>query len=156
MNRFNTAPADDLRPLLTDCLAVPRWADMVLAERPYASRADLLSSAESFATELTPDELHAAMAGHPRIGERRDGDAFSRTEQSGVDASLAEQLQAANQRYEERFGHIYLVFASGRSGEELLSILAARLANDPETELRVVNAELAKITVLRLGKVVTE
>jgi 2-oxo-4-hydroxy-4-carboxy-5-ureidoimidazoline decarboxylase len=129
---------------------------MVLAERPYASRETMLASAESFAAELTPDELHAAMAGHPRIGERKEGDAFSRTEQSGVDSAMADRLRAANERYEERFGHIYLVFASGRSGEELLAILESRLSNDPKAELRVVNAELAKITVLRLGKVVTE
>jgi 2-oxo-4-hydroxy-4-carboxy-5-ureidoimidazoline decarboxylase len=156
LNRFNSAPADDLRPLLTDCLAVPRWADKVLAERPYASRETLLASAEAIAAELTPDELDAAMAGHPRIGERKQGDTFSSSEQSGVDSSLAGRLRAANERYEDRFGHIYLVFASGRSGEELLAILESRLANDQETELRVVNAELAKITVLRLGKVVTE
>lgn len=128
---------------------------MVLAERPYASREALLASAESFAAELTPGELHAAMAGHPRIGERRAGDAFSKTEQSGVDSALADRLRAANERYEERFGHIYLVFASGRSGEELLAILESRLSNSPQDELRVVNAELAKITLLRLGKVVT-
>ena len=129
---------------------------MVLAERPYASREDLLASAGQIAAELTSGELHAAMAGHPRIGERKEGDAFSRSEQSRVDVALASRLRAANERYEQRFGHIYLVFASGRSGEELLEILEGRLANDPEAELRVVNAELAKITVLRLGKLVTE
>jgi 2-oxo-4-hydroxy-4-carboxy-5-ureidoimidazoline decarboxylase len=128
---------------------------MVLAERPYASREKMLASAESFAAHLTSAELHAAMAGHPRIGERREGDAFSQAEQSGVDAGLAARLRAANERYEQRFGHIYLVFASGRSGGELLAILESRLANDPETELRVVNAELTKITLLRLGKMVT-
>jgi 2-oxo-4-hydroxy-4-carboxy-5-ureidoimidazoline decarboxylase len=156
LNQFNSAPADDLRPLLVDCLAVPRWADTVLTERPYASRETLVASAGELAAQLSPDEIHAAMAGHPRIGEHKAGDSFSSAEQSGVDASLADRLRVANERYEERFGHIYLVFASGRSGEELLAILERRLANDPVTELGVINSELAKITVLRLGKLVTD
>jgi 2-oxo-4-hydroxy-4-carboxy-5-ureidoimidazoline decarboxylase len=156
LKRFNAAPADDLRPSLGHCLAVPRWADTVLTERPYASRAALLDLAGSIAAKLTPDDIHRAMADHPRIGERTAGGTFSSAEQSGVDAALADRLRAANERYEQRFGHIYLVFAAGRSGEELLEILTARLGNDPETELGVVNEELAKITVRRLGKLVTD
>jgi 2-oxo-4-hydroxy-4-carboxy-5-ureidoimidazoline decarboxylase len=156
LNRFNSAPADDLRPLLVDCLAVPRWVDTVLAERPYANLTALLTTAGEIAADLTPDEIHQAMAGHPRIGERRAGDAFSSAEQSEVDASLADRLRTANERYERQFGHIYLVFASGRTGEELLAILESRLGNSPATELRVVNSELTKITLLRLGRLVTD
>jgi 2-oxo-4-hydroxy-4-carboxy-5-ureidoimidazoline decarboxylase len=156
LTRFNAAPADDLRPLLVNCLAVPRWVDTVLTSRPYDSREALLTAAGSAAAELTADEIHQAIAHHPRIGERRAGDQHSSAEQSGVDTALAARLRAANARYEDRFGHIYLVFASGRTGEELLEILESRLANDPATELAVVNAELAKITLLRLGKLVTD
>lgn len=154
--RFNSASADELRPLLQDCLSVPRWADEVLTLRPFADRATLLSVATSRARELTNDELHMAMAAHPRIGERRHGDAWSQAEQAGVGKSLSERLREANARYEERFGHIYLVFASGRSGEELLAILESRLGNDPATELRIVNDELAKIAIRRLEQLVTE
>jgi 2-oxo-4-hydroxy-4-carboxy-5-ureidoimidazoline decarboxylase len=154
LNRFNSAPADDLRPQLTDCLAVPRWVDKVLAERPYADRDTLLASAGASASQLSPSEIYLAMAAHPRIGERKAGDAWSKAEQAGVDVSLTDKLKAANERYEQQFGHIYLVFASGRSGEELLTILEQRLKNDPETELGVVNRELTKITLLRLGKLV--
>lgn len=156
LTRFNAAPADDLRPLLRNCLAVPRWVDTVLTSRPYDSREALLTSAGAAAAELSTDEIHQAIADHPRIGERKAGDQHSSAEQSGVDTALAERLRAANERYEQRFGHIYLVFASGRSGEELLDILESRLSNDPVAELAVVNAELAKITVLRLGKLVTD
>jgi 2-oxo-4-hydroxy-4-carboxy-5-ureidoimidazoline decarboxylase len=155
LNRFNSAPADELRPLLEDCLSVPGWADEVLALRPFADRATLLSVATSRARELTNDELHLAMAAHPRIGERRHGDAWSQAEQAGVEKSLSERLRAANARYEERFGHIYLVSASGKSGEELLSILESRLHNDPAAELRIVNEELAKIAINRLEQLVT-
>jgi 2-oxo-4-hydroxy-4-carboxy-5-ureidoimidazoline decarboxylase len=155
LNRFNSAPADDLRPLLRDCLLVPRWADEVLALRPFADRATLLFVATSRARELTNDELHLAMSAHPRIGERKDGDAWSQAEQSGVSDSVTARLHDANVTYEERFGHIYLVFASGRSGEELLRILESRLSNDPATELRIVNEELAKIARRRLEQLVT-
>ncbi|MET0233856.1 MAG: 2-oxo-4-hydroxy-4-carboxy-5-ureidoimidazoline decarboxylase [Kibdelosporangium sp.] len=155
LNRFNSAPADDLRPLLGDCLSVPRWADEVLTLRPFADRATLLSVATSRARELTNDELHQAMAAHPRIGERKDDDAWSQAEQSGVGTSVSARLRSANERYEERFGHIYLVFASGRSGEQLLSILEERLGNDPATELRIVNEELAKIAIRRLEQLVS-
>nr|WP_143446786.1 2-oxo-4-hydroxy-4-carboxy-5-ureidoimidazoline decarboxylase [Kibdelosporangium aridum] len=154
MRLFNSAPAEELRPMLRDCLAVPRWADEVLAMRPFADRATLLSVAFSRASELSNDELHQAMAAHPRIGERRDGDAWSQAEQSGVDQSLGSRLASANERYEERFGHIYLVFASGRSGEELLAILEERLGNSPADELRIVNGELAKIALRRLEQLV--
>lgn len=156
LNRFNAATADELRPLLADCLAVPRWVDTVLAGRPYPDRDTLLAQAGEVAGQLTHTELHQAMSAHPRIGERKAGDAWSRAEQSGVDPGLADRLRVANERYEQRFGHIYLVFASGRTGEELLEILERRLGNSPEEELPIVNAELAKITLLRLGKLVTD
>jgi 2-oxo-4-hydroxy-4-carboxy-5-ureidoimidazoline decarboxylase len=156
LTRFNSASADELRPLLHDCLSVPRWADEVLTLRPFPDRTTLLSVATSRARELTNDELHLAMAAHPRIGERRHGDAWSQAEQAGVGESLSARLLDANTRYEHRFGHIYLVFASGKSGEELLAILESRLHNDPANELRIVNEELAKIAIGRLEQLVAE
>ncbi len=98
----------------------------------------------------------AALSAHPRIGERPAGRgadaAASRREQAGVgdDAVLGLNLAEGNQAYEERFGHVYLVRASGRSGEELLGLLRARLDNDEATEHDVVRRELAEITSLRL------
>ncbi|MCS7482582.1 2-oxo-4-hydroxy-4-carboxy-5-ureidoimidazoline decarboxylase [Umezawaea endophytica] len=152
---FNSAPADDLRPLLAECLAVPRWVDAVVAARPYPDVDALVARAE---VDLDTQEILGAIAGHPRIGERaRHGGVsakWSSAEQSGVDASLADRLVAANVAYEERFGHIYLVCATGLSGEQVLADLAARMDNDPDTELRVVNRELAKIAALRLRKAV--
>ncbi|MBK1786791.1 2-oxo-4-hydroxy-4-carboxy-5-ureidoimidazoline decarboxylase [Prauserella cavernicola] len=151
LTEFNSADPDRLRPLLTDCLAVPRWAEHVLSGRPYAGRDELLA-----ATSLTlrPDEIHAAMAAHPRIGEK-PASGTSRTEQSGVDDEAARRFRAANAEYERRFGHVYLVCASGRTGDELLAILRQRLGNDPETELAIAGEELVEIARLRLDKAVT-
>jgi 2-oxo-4-hydroxy-4-carboxy-5-ureidoimidazoline decarboxylase len=153
---FNTAEAAEVRPALTACLAVPRWVDAVLGGRPYA-RFDALLEAAAGATPLRRDEVRDAIAAHPRIGEKPKGtgeDAgWSRGEQSGVDN--AGEFAAANAEYEKRFGHVFLVCAAGRSGAELLANLRSRLGNDPETELDVAGAELAKIAQLRLQKAVT-
>jgi len=153
---FNSASAEELRPALLACLAVPRWADTLLASRPYPDFAALSKTAEQV-NPLQRNEIRAAIAAHPRIGERPAGtgtDAdWSRSEQSGVDN--ADEFAAANAAYEERFGHVFLVCASGRSGEELLANLRSRLGNDPETELDVAGAELAKIAQLRLAKAIT-
>ena len=143
---FNTG---DVRPLLTECLAVPRWVDAVLAGRPYADLDALKAAAD---LPLSGDEIRQAMAAHPRIGEK-PADGFARSEQSGVDNPDA--FAAANAEYEAKFGHVYLVCASGRSGDELLQILRTRLDNDPATELAVAGRELIKIAELRLAKAVT-
>jgi 2-oxo-4-hydroxy-4-carboxy-5-ureidoimidazoline decarboxylase len=155
---FNQAEPDRVRALLTPCLAVPRWVDTVLAGRPYDNVRALLAAAEA-ATPLLPAEIHEAMAAHPRIGEKATGSStrasWSHSEQSGVDGTTAEKFRAANVDYEQRFGHIFLVCASGRSGEELLANLRDRLNNDPESELAVAGRELAKIARLRLEKAVS-
>jgi 2-oxo-4-hydroxy-4-carboxy-5-ureidoimidazoline decarboxylase len=129
--------------------------DAVLAARPYPDIDALVAKA---AVDLSPEEILGAIAGHPRIGERAKHNGvsakWSATEQSGVDVSVADRLVAANVAYEERFGHIYLVCATGLGGEQMLDDLASRMDNDPSTELRVVNTELSKIAALRLRKAV--
>jgi 2-oxo-4-hydroxy-4-carboxy-5-ureidoimidazoline decarboxylase len=151
---FNAAEAEDVRPVLAACLAVPRWGDALLAGRPYADLDALRAAAD---LPLSSDEIRQAMAAHPRIGEKPVQDSteagWSRSEQSGVDN--AGDFAAANARYEATFGHVYLVCAGGRSGEELLKVLRERLGNDPATELAVAGRELLKIAGLRLAKAVT-
>jgi 2-oxo-4-hydroxy-4-carboxy-5-ureidoimidazoline decarboxylase len=137
-------PEESLRA----CLAVPRWVEAVRAAEPD----EVFAVAERVAATLTAEEIAVAVADHPRIGDRTGG-ATSRAEQSGVD-NPAEFL-AANREYEQRFGRIYLVCASGRGGDELLADLRARLGNDPDTELAVTARELGKIALLRLAKVVS-
>lgn len=158
IQRFNGLPADELRPRLLRCVAVPRWANTLVDNRPYAGLADLLGEATQLTTGLTDDEVLLALADHPKIGQRTNS-AWSKSEQSGVDdrdAELAQRLRDGNIAYEARFGHIYLVCATGRSGAEMLANLTERLANDPVTELGVVRAELGKIAALRLRRVVED
>jgi 2-oxo-4-hydroxy-4-carboxy-5-ureidoimidazoline decarboxylase len=98
-------------------------------------------------------ELDAAMAGHPRIGDRGPelGEQSAR-EQSGIgnDPAVLAELRYANAAYERRFGHVYLVCASVRGPAEILADLRGRMANDPETEREVAAAELGKINAIRL------
>ncbi|WP_020671235.1 2-oxo-4-hydroxy-4-carboxy-5-ureidoimidazoline decarboxylase [Amycolatopsis nigrescens] len=154
---FNSAALPRAEALLSACLDVPRWVRAVLAGRPYADHARLREAAEA-ATPLRAEEISAAIAAHPRIGEKAAPEqaaaGWSRSEQSGVDDSAAELFKQANAEYEQRFGQVYLVCASGRSGEELLADLRARLGNDQDTELLVAGRELAKIALLRLEKAV--
>ncbi|WP_159939931.1 MULTISPECIES: 2-oxo-4-hydroxy-4-carboxy-5-ureidoimidazoline decarboxylase [unclassified Nocardiopsis] len=167
LDRLNALPEEELRTRLAQCLNVDRWVAALAAEAPFADRAALLESADRHARSITAEETATALARHPRIGERADGadteSAWSRGEQSAFaagtdDASARVQriFAHAQREYEDRFGQIYLVCASGRSSRELLSDLVERLANDRATELAVVGDELRKIAGLRLVKLLED
>ena len=155
---FNALPGDQARDALLACCRATQWADRLTAGRPYPSLAALQARA---AEVLTDADVTEALAGHPRIGQAptTGHSSFSRSEQSGVagaDDQVRAELAAGNQAYEDRFGHIYLVCATGRSARELLGILRGRLDHDPDTERAVVRAELIKINDLRLAKLTGE
>ncbi|WP_020387447.1 2-oxo-4-hydroxy-4-carboxy-5-ureidoimidazoline decarboxylase [Kribbella catacumbae] len=156
---FNSAPADRLRPALAACCDVPRWVDSVLAGRPYADAAALTEVADQATRDLSGDEVGQALAAHPRIGDRVGGNsteaAWSRKEQSGVgdDPEVRAALMAGNREYEQRFGRVFLICATGLSADEMLTSLRHRLTNDDSTEAAVVQEELRKITLLRLSKI---
>ncbi|MEV3901262.1 2-oxo-4-hydroxy-4-carboxy-5-ureidoimidazoline decarboxylase [Mycobacterium sp. NPDC050551] len=156
MADFNGLPGPQRVRLLTGVCASPRWAQQVAAGAPYADVDTLLDVADLVLAELCEAEIDAALAGHPRIGGQVDNAASAR-EQAGVMTAGDEvraELAAKNRAYERRFGHVYLVCASGRSAEDLLATLTGRLANDPGTERRVLREELAKINRLRLQQLV--
>jgi 2-oxo-4-hydroxy-4-carboxy-5-ureidoimidazoline decarboxylase len=153
---FNARPAEQAREALLGCCRAERWAAQVTTGRPYSSLGALQARA---AEVLTDEDVTEALAGHPRIGQAPAAthSSWSRSEQSGVagaDEAVRAELAAGNQAYEARFGHIYLVCAAGRSATELLAILQARLANDPETERQVMRGELIKINDLRLAQLI--
>ncbi|MDX6281437.1 MAG: 2-oxo-4-hydroxy-4-carboxy-5-ureidoimidazoline decarboxylase [Kribbellaceae bacterium] len=158
---FNSTRADELRPLLAACCDVPRWVDRVLDDRPYAELAALIKVADEAARSLTDDEVARALAAHPRIGDRAQGEgteaAWSRKEQSGVgdDPVVREALAAGNREYEQRFNQVFLICATGLSATEMLTSLHRRLTNDDATEAVAVHEELRKITLLRLAKAIT-
>lgn len=156
---FNNAPSDDAQATLLECCSSPQWAHAVAARRPYPSPAALFEAADEALADLDDAELRAALAGHPRIGERADAGhaASSGREQAGVAQSSTATLTAlvdGNRAYEARFGHVYLVCADGRSGDELLAVLHERLTNDPASEWATVREELRKINRLRLARLI--
>ncbi|MFW6083796.1 MAG: 2-oxo-4-hydroxy-4-carboxy-5-ureidoimidazoline decarboxylase [Gemmatimonadota bacterium] len=153
-DHLNSLSADDAVRELSRCCASEAWARRMVAVRPFASDAALLDAAERVWWALSPDDWLEAFAAHPRIGER-SGSAWSSEEQSGMDRAsgeLEERIREGNRRYEETFGHVFLVCATGLSAREMADALERRLRNDPATELRNAAAEQAKITRLRLEK----
>lgn len=152
---FDALPAAAAEQELHALCRAPRWAREVAGGRPYGSAEALQAAA---AAALTDADLDEAMAGHPRIGDRGAG-GRSRREQSAVATAEADVLTAlaqGNAEYEERFGHVYLVCATGRSAEDLLATLRARLRNDPAAERAVALRELAAINRLRIAGLVGE
>jgi 2-oxo-4-hydroxy-4-carboxy-5-ureidoimidazoline decarboxylase len=160
LEEFNGLPPDAAREALMRCSGCRAWVEPMLARRPFASLDQMLDTARTLWTSLGADDWREAFSHHPRIGDleslqRRFASTASLAarEQSAVAAASRETLEAlaeGNRAYEERFGYIFIVFASGRSADEMLSILRERLANDPASELRNAADEHWKITRLRL------
>ena len=158
------SPATDITPTeeeLRACCAADAWLARIQAARPIPTVKALLDLSDGTVLSFDDAALDQALAAHARIGERRLGstteDRWSRTEQAGAlgaDASVAERIAEGNHAYEQRFGHVFLIRAAGRSADEMLAALTERLANDPQTERDVVRRELAEIVRLRLLKVV--
>ncbi|MEU7630519.1 2-oxo-4-hydroxy-4-carboxy-5-ureidoimidazoline decarboxylase [Nocardia sp. NPDC049220] len=150
---FDAMPDDVAYAALLACCSSPGVARSLVAGRPYPSVRAFLDAADTAVARLSESEVDLALARHPRIGERSDSSDSAR-EQAGMTNATDDvrtALAEGNRAYEKRFGHLYLVCATGESAEELLALLTDRLRNDPETERRVVRIELAKINRIRLG-----
>ena len=145
------------RAALLRCCGSRRWVEQMLAGRPYSDDSGVFTAAERAWWALGPNDCLEAFAAHPRIGEHA-GDAWARAEQAGMaaaDTGMRRAFIEGNRAYEVRFGHVFLVCATGRSADDLAAELQRRLGNDPESELRIAAGEQAKITRLRLEKLVT-
>jgi 2-oxo-4-hydroxy-4-carboxy-5-ureidoimidazoline decarboxylase len=162
VDALNALPLDEARAALLRCCGSRRWADTMVSRRPFASDGDLLRAADEVWAGLARADWLEAFAVHPRIGDL-DGlqkkfaatAAWSAGEQAGVAGApedVLRELADANRRYQERFAHIFIVCATGKTAPEMLQILHERLHNTPDHELVVAAAEQAKITRLRLEK----
>jgi len=163
LDGFNTSDAAEAASVVAVWAAIPAWVDEVVAARPFDSVDALAAHAAAAAARWTPADLDAALAHHPRIGQRPAGAgaeaAASRREQAAMtDAAtdVAVAIAAGNAEYEDRFGRVFLIRAAGRSPEEILTELRRRLRNDDESEAREALRQLAEIAVLRLRGSVTE
>lgn len=133
------------------------WGRLLLVARPYATPDDLYLAADAALAGLGADDLAEAMAGHPPIGRPKPGDPASAREQRGMadasDALRAEMLEL-NLAYQDRFGHVFLICATGLTGEQMRDALTERLGNTPEREREIARAELGRINRIRLARLV--
>ena len=151
---FNSLGDGAAQERLYGCLALRTWAANVAAGRPYETVSQLMARVDVEMDKLTDADWLEAFTAHPRIGERGGHSAAtSEHEQSrvmqGTDETLS-ALHAENQAYEEKFGHIFLIAAAGRSADDILVALRERMSNDAATEIEVAADEQRKIARLRL------
>jgi len=166
LDGLNSLSPERAREVLRSCCGATRWVDEMIVRRPFASVDGVLRAADDVWASLGPEDWHEAFAHHPRIGEQRSAAAqdaraatWSAGEQAGVTSahgSVQDELASVNQAYEERFGHVYIVCATGKSAGELLAIARERLGKAPDVELRIAAEEQRKITRLRLQRLFTE
>jgi 2-oxo-4-hydroxy-4-carboxy-5-ureidoimidazoline decarboxylase len=151
---INTLSPSDAREAFTRCCGSQRWVDGMLARRPFTSADQLLAAADAIWAGLDRADFLEAFAHHPAIGAA-GARGFSAREQAQVaqaSAATRQDLETLNLRYRERFGFVFLVCATGKSADEMLALLRARIDNPADVELRIAAGEQAKITRLRLEK----
>ena len=144
------------------CCGSKEWAHQLVAAQPYGSLDELITAADRIWWSLDSEDWLEAFHSHPKIGEKKaaaavtvEAQRWSEDEQSGIRDSGRETIAALaelNRKYDEKFGYIFIVCASGKSSEEMLAILRKRLENDPDEELRIAAGEQGKIFELRLRK----
>lgn len=143
--------------VLKPCCGCERWAEQITARRPFSDIAELHSAADLVWRTLTRNDWLEAFASHPKIGETREVSQWSKKEQEGMAAASDEvrvRLAQLNREYQERFGFIFIICATGKSAEEMLALLEERLQNGPDNEVQIAGEEQLKIVHLRLNKLV--
>ncbi len=165
LERINQADEAESESMFRDCCGSARWASLMTLARPFASEKELIDTAAAIWNDLqTSDRLEAFLA-HPKIGETRAAPAqqarsakWSAGEQAGMSSAddlVREELAAANRAYDEKFGFIFIVCATGKNAEEMLQLCRDRLGNDRETEITIAASEQQKITEIRLRKLLS-
>ena len=160
--QLDAMPVAEAAFKLAACCGASKWVAGMLAQRPFGSRDRLFEASGEVAHTLVEPDWIEAFSHHPRIGQRRSNSAVSTTEESwstGEQSAVATAstkvraaLVDANAEYESRFGFIFIICATGRSAEEILAVLEARMRNEPAAEVLVAAREQQLITRLRLEK----
>ena len=162
LEKLNTSARDEAVSELLKCCGSARWAERMVNARPFHDLESLLRASDRNWLALDASDWLEAFGHHPKIGEKKaaqqvseDARRWSEEEQSGTRASAEEvmlELVAANREYERRFGFIFIVCATGKTTQEMLSLLKERLKNDTDRELHIAAEEQRRITNLRLKK----
>ncbi|NXY93755.1 2-oxo-4-hydroxy-4-carboxy-5-ureidoimidazoline decarboxylase [Streptomyces sp. BR123] len=157
LSRFNALDDAAAAAELHEVCASAAWGSKVLAQRPFAGTPALFAASDAAMAELTTADLEEAMAGHPPIGRPKPGDPTSAREQRGM-AGASEELRAEllelNLAYQEKFGHVFLICATGATGEQMRDAVEVRIRNTAEVEREIARGELVKINRIRLSRLV--
>jgi allantoicase len=162
LERFNRLPRKKAAKTLLDCCGSITWAERLADQRPFSSPSALFKAADDISAELGHEDWLEAFRHHPAIGRNRaeakqsaTQSRWSATEQSAAQSAAPQVLSALaveNRAYAKKFGYVFLICATGKTSEEILSALRKRMPNNPELELRIAAEEQRKITRLRLEK----
>jgi 2-oxo-4-hydroxy-4-carboxy-5-ureidoimidazoline decarboxylase len=159
--RWNTLDTADAAREALPCCGSNAWALALASKRPIADEASLVETSTAIWWSLPEQAWREAFDSHPRIGQRHAASHatteslhWSANEQQSISADETAKLglKEANQRYEEKFGRIFIVCATGKTSAEILTLLESRLQNDDSTELREAAEQQRQITQLRLNK----
>ncbi|HEY8174589.1 MAG TPA: 2-oxo-4-hydroxy-4-carboxy-5-ureidoimidazoline decarboxylase [Gemmatimonadaceae bacterium] len=156
LDELNAMPQDAAERALAKCCGSSRWAAAMAGRRRFKNDEAMYRVADEIWWSLEGADWLEAFSHHPRIGERSTG--LAKDEQSGTRDASADTLQKLaerNHEYERKFGHVFLICATGKRADEMLGQLEQRMTNDPASELRVAAGEQAKITRLRLEKLLS-
>ena len=166
VDRLNKLSANNAAAEFLKCCGSQRWAHAMSDKRPFAALDEVLAEADRVWWSLNEADWLEAFRAHPKIGEKKaaaaqsaEAQKWSAQEQAGVEQASTQtinQLAERNIEYENRFGFIFIVCASGKSSEEMLAIINDRLRNDTATELQTAAEEQSKITRLRLEKLLNQ
>ncbi len=162
LEQLNQAAKETAQARFLDCCGSQTWARIMAEARPFTDAAALIKQAEQIWLNLEAQHWLEAFAAHPKIGARKaapkqpaQSARWSNAEQSGTQNaadSLRDELENANRLYEEKFGFIFIVCATGKSAEEMLDLCRRRLHNDADSEIRIAADEQRKIMEIRLKK----
>ncbi|MBU6953141.1 2-oxo-4-hydroxy-4-carboxy-5-ureidoimidazoline decarboxylase [Hahella sp. HN01] len=162
LEQLNAMPEQAAQATFQTCCSSEAWARGMTAARPFADSTSVHETADRIWAGLTEQDYLEAFAGHPKIGDVNSlrakyahTKALAAGEQSGVnsaDEDTLQRLATGNQAYEEKFGFIFIVCATGKSAAEMLSLLEARLPNARSEEVINAAEEQRKITRIRLEK----
>ncbi len=163
LKEFNNQNLQKVREDLFKCCGCTSWLDKLMEHFPFQSIEDLKISSDKAWHTCTKQDWLEAFSHHPKIGEKpgekknlSSTKEWAAQEQSGVKTAaqtVLDDLLLQNKKYEEKFGYIYIVSATGKTAEEMLVIIKERMNNDPEKELHIAAGEQNKITHLRIDKI---
>ncbi|GAB3971009.1 2-oxo-4-hydroxy-4-carboxy-5-ureidoimidazoline decarboxylase [Spirosoma terrae] len=166
LSELNELPLVQLQATLTTCCGSTAWVNEMAKLFPVESRESLFEQAEAIWFACSENDWREAFDHHPKIGDINslkkkyaNTEALAANEQSGVSTASPETLEKlaeGNRLYEEKFGYIFIVCATGKSADDMLDILESRLPNSPDDEILIASQEQNKITRIRLDKLLTQ